>query len=268
MRGENPFDRLGRWMDAIESRMSRLFGRGSPGDAAPSKLEPVEIRMQALKQIAGCVQPTGRGGYYFPHAGVKLTLRSSLLAPAFSNPQFEQDLQAELVERSCGAGRVAVTIEIVEGPGQPVEIEYLDASKITSEKDRPDAYVKVLRGKAAVETVRVSGDRIYIGRLAEVRQKDGSILRRNEVAFDESETTVSRKHAWIQYEPGDKRFRVFDDPQSGRGTQVVRNGSTIRSDSVRGVELRDGDEIHLGNAQLRFDVGGRPPESDPQPGKG
>jgi hypothetical protein len=259
--------RLGRWMDAIESRIGGLLGRKSHQEAPAGRREPVEIRIQALREIAGRVQPTGRGGYYFPAAGVKLTLRSAVVASAFSNPQFEQDLQAELEERGCSAGRVPVTVEIVEGSGQPVEIEYVQALQSSSEKDRPVAYLTVIRGKASVPKIRISGDRIYIGRMIEVRHKDGSVIRRNDVPFEESETTVARKHAWVQYEPETERYRVFNDPtNTGRGTQVVRNGSTLQSDTVRGVELRHSDEIHLGNCVVRFEAPGRdcqPPGGPP-----
>jgi len=242
-------------MDAIEGRMSRWFGRGNPEEASADRLEPVEIRMHALREIARQVQPTGRGGSFFPYAGIRITLAAPKVAAAFSCPQFEQDLTAGLRERGCAVDRIPVTVEVLEGAGRLVEIEYLDVPTADTETERPEACVTVIRGKAAAQTIRLNGDRVYIGRLAEVPQKDGLIVRRNDVAFDESELTVSRKHAWIRYDAGVRRFRLFNDPECELGTRILRQGRAIETDSIRGVELRDGDEIHAGDARVRFDMG-------------
>lgn len=248
-------------MDRIEAVTSRLFGGGAGNANPPVQLEPVEVRVQALRKITERIQFTGRGGCYFPHAGVKLTLGDAELAGAFLVPQFQHDLIEELKERGCSFTSVVVTVSVVDDESHPpCVIEYLDELPIAREGECPEAHLTVIRGKSAVQIVRLGSGRIYLGRLEEVREKDGSIVRRNELPFDESETTVSRKHAWVQFDSGSGRFRVFNDPQSDRGTHVVRNGTVTRSDSMRGVELRGGDEIHLGNARVRFDIGQAPPE--------
>jgi hypothetical protein len=251
--------RLGRLLDKLENRMSGLGRRESAGEERAEQREPVEIRLQVLREIGSRVQPTGRGDYYFPATGVRLTLNGPFLLPYFSNPQFELDLKEELVERGCPANRVPVVVEIVEGSGPPFGIELLESPRKVPEAERPVAYLVIVRGSASVTRHQVGAGRVYLGRMAEVRHKDGSLIRRNDIPFDESEDTVSRKHAWVQYESGTGRYRVYNDPtNTERGTQVVRNGSTIRSDAVRGVELRDADEIHLGNAIVRFETGRRP----------
>src|SRR5262249_32983980 len=151
--------------------------------------------------------------------------------------------------------RVPVTVELIEAEGAPFEIEYLRTARPPSVTPRPEAYLRVLQGRASVQSLQLSADRVYMGRIAEVRQTSGAIIRREDMAFEESETSVSRKHAWVQFDQAAGRFRVFNDPESSRGTQVLRGGDIIHSDSVRGVELRDGDEIRLGDAAILFHCG-------------
>jgi pSer/pThr/pTyr-binding forkhead associated (FHA) protein len=148
-----------------------------------------------------------------------------------------------------------VAVEFSESAGPAYEIAFVDAAQAaigSPTATRPAATLTVLQGNAAIPHVAITKDRVFIGRLAEVRFKDGRISRRNDLAFDDSETTVARKHAVIQYDSATGRFRVFNDPECDLGTAVFRDGATIASDAARGVQLRDGDEIHLGNARVGF----------------
>ncbi len=75
------------------------------------------------------------------------------------------------------------------------------------------------------------------------------------MAFAETETTVSREHAAIRYDSDTGKFRLYDSG-SQRGTRVFRDGRRfeVTKDPAYGFQLRSGDEIHLGDAWLRFDV--------------
>jgi predicted component of type VI protein secretion system len=85
-----------------------------------------------------------------------------------------------------------------------------------------------------------------------VASGDGSVRRRNDIAFDDSESTVSREHAHIEFEGG--KFRLFHD-SGERPTRLFREGRAVPVPPIgRGAQLRSGDEIHLGEARLRFDV--------------
>ena len=84
--------------------------------------------------------------------------------------------------------------------------------------------------------------------------KSGVVERRNELAFDVSEDTVHRKHAWIRYDGADGMFRAFNDPAASRGTRVLRDGRSLECDPYKGVQLRSGDEILLGEARVRFEI--------------
>ena len=83
-----------------------------------------------------------------------------------------------------------------------------------------------------------------------INSKTG-LERQNQLAFDATESTVSRKHARLEYEPDTGKFRLFNDPET---TSVSRDGRGIPCDATRGVQLRSGDEIIVGKARVRFEL--------------
>jgi pSer/pThr/pTyr-binding forkhead associated (FHA) protein len=94
----------------------------------------------------------------------------------------------------------------------------------------------------------------------EVIDAAGRLTRKNDVAFrDDAQApnpSVSRAHAHIEFDPEKGAFRLFDD-RSAHGTTVLRDGSVIPvpQGPSKGVALRQGDEIVLGQARLRFEEG-------------
>ena len=111
-----------------------------------------------------------------------------------------------------------------------------------------------MRGDAECKECAIEADRFYIGRLKEVVGDKQGVRRRNDLAFVESETTVSREHALIRYDAASGRFRVSDSG-SARGTVVFRGGRRLETQrGSAGVLLKSGDEIHVGNARLKFTI--------------
>jgi len=117
--------------------------------------------------------------------------------------------------------------------------------------------VAVLRGVAERRTYSFAVSRIDLGRGVEVRDNRHRLLRTNHVAFVEGPAavnqTVSRRHAHIAVDPsGDHRLH---DDRSEHGTGIVRGGRTIPVPAgSRGVRLRSGDEIALGEARVRIRI--------------
>jgi len=115
----------------------------------------------------------------------------------------------------------------------------------------------VVKGTATKKVFALGGERVYVGRQAEVLDKDRRVVRRNQVVFAETDDpvnqTVSRAHAHIRISP-DGECRLFDD-RSSYGTRIFREGETIvlPSGSPRGTRLKAGDEIYFGQAQVRVD---------------
>lgn len=101
------------------------------------------------------------------------------------------------------------------------------------------------------QTVELSKQRIHVGRLAEVLDERGRVVRRNDLVFDDK--TVSRAHARIERNEGG--YRLYDDGSS-YGTSVVHQGRLVEAPKAgaRGLRLEPGDEIYFGKSLVRFDV--------------
>jgi len=102
-----------------------------------------------------------------------------------------------------------------------------------------------------------SKDRMLIGCLPEVYDKEGRLVRKNNVVFphkgDEINATVSTMHARVWFDPEIGEFRIMDE-SSRYGTRLVRAGHSIEvpAENLRGVGLRSGDEICFGQACVLF----------------
>src|SRR5262249_7905893 len=99
---------------------------------------------------------------------------------------------------------------------------------------------------------------IDLGRCVEVKDANGRLIRTNDVAFVEGSgeinQTVSRQHAHITHQPKSGEFRLYDDG-SAHGTHIVRQGRTVTGlRGSRGVRLRSGDELVLGDARMRIRI--------------
>jgi hypothetical protein len=66
--------------------------------------------------------------------------------------------------------------------------------------------------------------------------------------------TVSRRHAHIACDASSGDHRLYDDG-SAYGSEIVRDGRTIPvPPGSRGVRVRSGDEIVLGEARVRIRI--------------
>jgi pSer/pThr/pTyr-binding forkhead associated (FHA) protein len=119
---------------------------------------------------------------------------------------------------------------------------------------RPNARLTILRGEANIPEFPIHSDRVNIGRLKEVTGEKDGLRRRNDVAFADTETTVSREHAYVRYDADTGKFRLYDSG-SQRGTCVFRDGRRLQVPKglAHGLQLRAGDEIHLGEARIVFE---------------
>src|SRR4030095_15275134 len=123
----------------------------------------------------------------------------------------------------------------------------------------PAVTLVVSRGHAARRTHALRLRRINLGRLETVVDRTRRTMRRNDVAFldheDEISLSVSRAHAHIE-RGEDGGYRLFDDG-SAQGTRVIRDGRSldVPRGASRGLRLRDGDELELGLARVRFATG-------------
>lgn len=233
--------------------------RGWSGKLAgtPQTMELLEIRRGVLNEIRDHIQPKGEGRSIFPFNRIAI----GMPAETFTEPrEWEETVSSLLTEAGCALpGGLRVVVSVLEPGvdlgGCPFRVRFSNEAEKREVKPRPAAKLTVLRGEADATEFAIDSERINIGRMKEVISGKEGLRRRNDVAFSETETTVSREHASIIYEGLTGEFRLYDS-WSRRGTQVFRAGRRfeVPKSPVHGFQLRSGDEIHLGDARVRFEL--------------
>ncbi len=257
-------------LESVDRWLGRHFERWSAnlaGGAHPK--EALEIRREILSAVRDRIEPKGDGEYLFPYQEIVVRLaardpehRDSLTAAFVDDNALETQTRELLTEAGCRADNVSVAVEIAEDPAAaPFKLEFRRADKTkaaapeaaqSGASRRPAAWLYVTRGNSDQNEHFIARDTVFLGRLKEVNSKDGGLRRRNDIAFDDAETTVSREHAHIQFEDG--KFRLYHD-LGERPTRLFREGRAMEvpARGGRGTQLKSGDEIHLGDARLRFE---------------
>jgi len=247
----------------IEKTIERGFRRWTEKVFGPADSDQLLLLHRAiLEQIEGQVQTVAKGRRVFPYSRVTVTLISpeeaqrTLYQAAFGE-RLETDLKEALDSAGCELPKgFHVEVETGAGGEGNLEIAYgVEKQEPKPPKPCEPARLSVVKGKTAAADYTLDKARTNIGRLAELTEADQRVIRRNDVVFeegaDEANSTVSRKHAHIRREGDD--YRLCDD-ESEFGTRVFRDGRSIDvpPGNRRGEKLRDGDEIYLGRACLRF----------------
>ena len=257
----------------LEWRIAGTVEQAAKGLVRPAPREPLEIVHAILDAAEREIQPSGRGTRLFPFNRVDV----SAVAPSReARGRLEAlftgatPLHARIVERlrasGCPAPDLQVAIQYVEQPGEQwrtpeFDIEFARVDRQEVDTDRreskpPRIETAVLRGTAERRNYSFVAARIDLGRGAEVRDDRHRLIRTNHIAFadgsDDANLTVSRQHAHIACDPRTGHVRLHDDG-SGHGTGIVRDGRTVPVPrGSRGVRLRSGDEIVLGEARMRI----------------
>ena len=269
---------------ALESRLTSAFEQAAQRVAGSTAAPPIETIELAVDEIASHVQPAGRGRFSFPFNRVTITFaaptpedEARFEALCEGPPSIHERVVRRLTTAGCDSPDVDVHVEY--SPAVPA----LDAASADGDSGRApdrmfslglarvDADARVRRGPAvSIDVVVVTGEadhRAYsftafpvaIGRGADVRDSRNQLLRINHVAFSESahevNRTVSRKHARIELDEATGRPRIVDD-NSAQGTSVIRGGRGIAVPrGSRGLGLKTDDEIVLGQARLKVQIG-------------
>lgn len=254
----------------VLSRVERLLERGfrwKPGQDG-AELEPLELRKAILRDLLDAVEPRGRGEHVFPYCAVTVRVfaedetRAHVLRSVLEQASLRKELLDELAESGCPEGPKTFSV-IVERATTPehLTVPYVleggtaEEEKTAAErKKRPAARLRVVAGNANPANFEIESDAVLLGRMAEVVGRKTGKVRRNDIAFAETENSVSRAHARILFDEDSGEVRLYDEPESQEGTFVVRKGREIEVDSQRGIALRTGDQIRLGKARIAVEV--------------
>jgi hypothetical protein len=250
----------------IQRRIDRAFGKGAA-------TTPLEIRREILDEVEDHI--VSRGGkriFPFDQIGIHLVAaeadkREILRAALEEDNSLATDIRQLLRESRCETlTNIGIALDFVQATDEVAaspERFHLDFVRTQNRKPRgiqgmPENEIRVLKGAAEQPVYKMEKERIQIGRMGELLDREGRVVRRNVVVFldngDDINATVGRAHATIYFSREKGEFRVFDE-MSRYGTRIFRDGRPIEvpGGNVRGVRLRPGDEIYLGQACLRFE---------------
>jgi FHA domain-containing protein len=263
---------LRRIEKSLDQRLRSLF---SGGNQEPEAREAVELYRDALDQIAARVTAGKRGDRIFPFNLITIELRAdggerkAILETLFDPGQLGEDIRATLKEE-----RVIPPADLTVTVKYPADA--LVEMRVVCERGKTEPQPAAVPAAAAIQPVparlltiigvssapefALDRMRINLGRAEEITDSLGRTIRRNELFFPEhaheANPSVSRSHAHIRFEGSSGEWRIFDDGSS-IGTTLFRDGRRIDvpAHAGRGVALRPGDEIYLGQVRLRFETG-------------
>ena len=254
----------------LENRIARTLDDAARRVGGTTERSPLEVMHAIADAIEREIVPVGRGRRVFPYNAITVVIAASSSADrARYEALFDTapTLRDRLRERIRLAGGDDSDVEVMvtyasqpeaswRAPEYHLELARVTrAVEIVSKKEptRRSIELTVMRGVAAEGCYSLALARVDFGRGIEVRDTRGQLLRTNHVAFTESgedvNQSVSRRHAHLTCDAMGA-YRIHDDG-SAHGTSVLRDGASIpvRSGS-RGVRLRDGDAIVLGEARI------------------
>lgn len=240
------------------------FAHGESGEPP----EIAEIRLAILDQVRARSYRSG-GRKVFPSNVVHIHVRgiedsrAAIFTGKFFRNYFEQELRTLLDKDECRYPEdLRVDVHVIRelpAPGEQwvwVEVESQDRAAAP----RRSAKLVVVAGQANTAEVALSKTRTNIGRAVDVYRAAG-LFRRNDLAFMEDteiNRTVSREHAHIVYDRAVGEYRLFNDrwykrDEAKPATWIVRDGLSHEVHrTARGAKLESGDEIHFGQAVVRF----------------
>jgi hypothetical protein len=259
----NVIERLGR---AI---FEAPFGADKIAKDAP---ELAEIRIAVLDAVKA-KSHRASGKAVFPYNVVRIELwgvpeeQASVFRSEFLASYFGGELRAGL-KRSSYRFPDDLRVEISTTAKLPAAGEQWLAVQAALEEAPPPASAArqaatlvVLAGAANQPEFRLEKVRTHIGRTADIYHSAAGPSRRNDLVFAEDSVvnrSVSREHAHILYSAKTGKYRLFNDRvykgAANCGIWIVRDGlSQPVHRSARGTVLEPGDEIHLGQAVVRFE---------------
>lgn len=225
-----------------------------------------------LDEIEEASEPGAGGGRIYPYTLVTVSVptvdahqRATAEAVFSEAPTLEERARARLRQAGCAnVDAVSVVVKFVDGnsaewAGREYDLAFARTTprppkRAASPAQRHELLLVVAAGAANGSRLVFTESRVNLGRLPHVVDRQQRVVRTNQVAFaegDDVSQSVSRAHAHIQFDPVAGSARIHDDG-STHGTRVARSGRTLDVPrGGRGVVLRHGDEVLLGQARVR-----------------
>jgi hypothetical protein len=249
----------------VLTRVENALGRGS-------EMEPLAVRQEILDQIESQIIDDA-GGRVFPFEKVvvrlqpqtktqgdaieevlvqKGTLKSDIL-------QILKDAQARYPDNLeiIIEYRLSLDPDPMESSLKSIfEIDFLKRQDLHIQSV-PGIKLLIMKGLAEKSEYAMNKARILIGRSPEVLDREGRMVRRNDIVFleidEEINGSVGHTHARILFSHEKGEFCILDEG-SRYGTRILRDGTVIEvpSGDPEGIYLQTGDDIYCGQACLRI----------------
>jgi hypothetical protein len=258
------WDKIIKTEQSIRKHLEGAFGHGTAHT-------PLEVRRAILEHIESRIV-IDVDGSRFPYAkiAVQLLPQKEAMRDVFESAFMQDDsLRTDVLAKIKDSGAAiseAIEISIELKSIEPDQNEAAPLFKINyykvdpvRKRDIPEAKLIIVKGIAEQLFYVFKKERILIGRLPEVLDKEGRMVRKNDIVYqdngEEINSTVGRIHARIWFDFEKLGFFIMDEV-SRYGTQVIREGRSIDvpGGDPRGIILRHGDEIYFGQACLRFEL--------------
>lgn len=254
-------------LDQIWSSIQQFF---RSRNAAPEARELAEIRHDILDRIRSNIQELSAGNCLFPFNRVSIELcprtaveRAAIESIWIDRGELQSDVLGALSRADCEYPKdLIVETRLREAPceGGSSEIfsvicESVRESSTAAEESVVEEPLRltVETGSAQPSSLELSAENTNLGRLREVFDQDGQLIRSNDIAFDELDNgvneTVSRTHAHILRRK-DGRFVLVNTRRNDKNpTAILRNGRSIPV-ILLAEPIERGDVIQLGRARI------------------
>jgi len=256
----NILDRALHHARQLDTLVDGFVNRTLRGDRP---LTPAEILSGVTRDTEAAIT-LGPDGPTFPYNRVLITLaaptpqrRTELQATL--SPEHVRERLVEHLHRKADVPpdlRVDVRIaaDIESAVGFDVTFRHI-ASRIPTERPVATRGARLVSPDGSLRFTLTEGT-VHIGRVADVHDRAGRLVRRNQIALDAGaeSRTVSRAHARIHgiRDQDMLAFMLFDEG-SRYGSSVVRGGrahKVLHGDA--GFRLKNADEVHFGRICLQF----------------
>ena len=230
----------------VDAAVAELIGGSEPA--------PLEVVHAVLDRAEQHIQDIGRGRRVFPFNRVVLHVtappaqkekRARFAAVVDGPPSLCERLTERLRSAGCPVTDLRAEVVYARQRGAAWERDdfHVEFDRVARAPEAPVAApeppagevkrirLSVVKGSAEQRAYVFSGGRIDIGRRSEVLDKRQHLVRTNHVAFSEdgaeANSSVSRRHAHIEASADGQSYRLWDD-KSAHGTNIIRNGRTIK----------------------------------------
>jgi hypothetical protein len=254
-------------LESIWSAVQQIFRSGHHSNE-PREL--AEIRHDILDRVRAEIQELSASRYVFPFDRILVELRprteaerAAIQIAWMDGGDLQSDIDSALSRADCEYPKnlvVETRFRETAGISPTSETFWVTFEKAGRHASQPQPAessaplcLTVLNGMAEPARIELSAATTNLGRLREIFDQGGQLIRCNDVAFDEADNgvneTVGRTHAHIARQK-DGRFALVNSRRNDRNpTAILRNGRSIPVILVA-EPLERGDVIQLGRARI------------------